>query len=62
MDRGRDTKRTHKSLSPPKEIEMVHNVDEIDLIPDLPERLEDLDQFMKDEELEKIFEEGMQRM
>jgi hypothetical protein len=30
-------------------------VDEINLIPDLPERLIELEEFMKEDELEKVF-------
>jgi len=37
-------------------------VDEINLIPDLPERLDELEEFMKEDELEKVFREGIERM
>lgn len=36
-------------------------MDEIDLLPDLPERLDDLDQFLKDDEMNKIFDDGLDK-
>ena len=40
----------------------ANNVDEINLIPDLPERLDELEDFMKEDELEKVFKEGIDNM
>ena len=39
----------------------IKNVDEIDLLPDLPERLDDIDQFLKDDEMDKIFNDGLEK-
>jgi|TARA_B110000285_G_scaffold230730_1_gene297881 hypothetical protein len=64
LDKGKDFRRNHarsQSLHY-NEVENVHNVDEINLIPDLPERLDELEEFMKEDELEKVFREGIERM
>jgi hypothetical protein len=39
----------------------IKNADEIDLLPDLPERLEDLELFLQDDEMDMIFNEGLEK-
>ena len=64
--RPRNKSKTQYSRSPPRrsrspQKDEIKNVDEIDLLPDLPERLDDIDQFLLDDEMDKMFNDGLER-
>lgn len=56
LDKGKNRRFQARSQSLTMKDDLnVHNVDEINLIPDLPERLDELEEFLKEDELEKVF-------
>lgn len=56
LDKGKNGRFQARSQSLTMKDDLnVHNVDEINLIPDLPERLDELEEFLKEDELEKVF-------